>query len=99
MRLLIIRYRIRQRVIFRPTPSDPTTGAGGDALTQNLWYDPSGNVMLNQDMQGAGSAQPSYDGISRATAVYAACNETAQTYATAGTVSADTVAQQRVNTW
>src|SRR3984957_8527769 len=99
MRLLIIRYRIRQRVIFRPTPSDPTTGAVGDALTQNLWYDPSGNVMLNQDMKDAGFVKTSYDGISRATAVYTACNATAQTYATAGTVSADTVAQQRVNTW
>jgi RHS repeat-associated protein len=78
---------------------DPSTGTVGNALTQNLWYDPSGNLILSQDQSDQGFTKNSYDGISRLIASYQACNTTAQTYATAGTVTADTVAQQTVNTY
>src|ERR1700722_9382517 len=46
MRLLIIRYRIRQCVIFRPTPSDPT---GGGAPGNNM-------VELTVNVYDGGSA-------------------------------------------
>jgi hypothetical protein len=78
---------------------DPSTGSPGNALTQNLWYDASGNVMLNQNQADRGFTKMSYDGLNRLTVSYAACNASAQTYATAGTVSADTVVGQTLNTW
>jgi RHS repeat-associated protein len=78
---------------------DPATGTVGNALTQSLWYDPSGNLILNQNQTNQGFTKNSYDGINRAIATYQACNTTAPTYATAGTVATDTVAQQTVITY
>jgi RHS repeat-associated protein len=78
---------------------DPATGTVGNALTQNLWYDPSNNPILNQNGTNEGFTKTSYDGINRMTASYSACNPAPQTYATAGTVASDTVVQQTVNTW
>jgi YD repeat-containing protein len=88
--------RVYQKIVYGV---DPGTGTVDSALTQNIWYDPSNNVVLNQDMKDQGFVKTSYDGVNRPTAVYTACNATAQTYATAGTVAADTVVQQVVNTW
>jgi len=88
--------RVYQKLQYAVTP---TTGAVGNALTQNLWYDAMGNVILNQDQADQGFTKNSYDGIGRVTATYAACNSSSQTYATAGTVAADTVMQQTLNTW
>jgi RHS repeat-associated protein len=78
---------------------DPSTGTLGNALAQSLWYDPSGNLLLNQNQTNQGFTKNTYDGINRVTASYQGCNLAAQTYATAGTVAADTIAQQVVNTY
>jgi RHS repeat-associated protein len=78
---------------------DPSTGTVGNALVQNTWYDPSGNIILSQNQTNQGFTKNSYDGINRLTATYAACNTTAQTYATASTAAADTVVQQTINTY
>jgi RHS repeat-associated protein len=90
------RGRVYQNIVYGV---DPSTGSAGNALTQNLWYDATGNVMLNQNQSDRGFTKMSYDGLNRLTASYAGCNSSAQTYATASTVAADTVVGQTLNTW
>ena len=53
---------------------DPSTGSVGNALTNNLWYDPSGNLV---QVNAAGSAllqRSVYDGVSRPTGQYFSTN-------------------------
>jgi RHS repeat-associated protein len=88
--------RVYQKIVYGV---DPTTGTVGSPLTQNLWYDPAGNLFLNQDQTDRGFTKTSYDSLNRPSAVYDACNSSAQTYATAGTVAADTVVQQARNSY
>jgi RHS repeat-associated protein len=78
---------------------DPATGTIGNVLTQNLWYDATGNVILNQPLKGRGFVKSSYDSLNRQVGSYQACNSTPQTYSTAGTVNADTVLEQTIITY
>lgn len=78
---------------------NPSTGAVGNALTSNTWFDESGNV-IKQLSAGSSLFQKSdYDGINRAIRQYSAYDTSESSYANAGSVNDDTVMQQVENTY
>jgi RHS repeat-associated protein len=79
---------------------DPGTGAIGNALTSNTWYDPSGNL-LQQISEGTGQVfiKSSYNGVNWVTARYAGYNTTGTSYNQATTVSGDIIVNQSVRTY
>ncbi len=85
------RDRVYQRLSYAVNPS---TGAVGNSLKEDFWYDPSGNLML-QTAPGTGALnKASYDGAGRVTKRYVTWNATAPTYASASVVTNDTVMRQ-----
>jgi len=73
---------------------NPKTGAVGKALTDDIWYDPSGNVMKQAQAGSRTLQKASYDGAGRAVRRYVTYNLTDTTCETAGSVATDTVMQQ-----
>jgi hypothetical protein len=88
-------YDYRDRVYQRLTYAvNPSTGAVGNSLKDDFWYDPSGNLML-QTAPGTGALNKAgYDGVGRVTKRYVGWNATAPTYASASVVTNDTVMRQ-----
>ena len=85
------RNRVYQKVQYAVNPA---TGAVGNALTDNTWYDPSGNVIK---VNRAGSSlleKTVYDGISRAITRYKSYNTGETGYPYPVSVAGDTVFQQ-----
>ncbi|NBR87751.1 MAG: hypothetical protein EBS84_19395 [Proteobacteria bacterium] len=88
------RGRVYQTVAYGVNPS---TGAVGNALTSNTWFDDVGNV-IKQLPAGSGLFQKSeYDGLNRMTVQYSAYDTGESSYADAGSVADDTVMQQMEN--
>jgi RHS repeat-associated protein len=52
---------------------DPTTGNVTGHLTKLSWFDPSGNLIKNQEINGNGFKKWTIDSVGRVTAKYVAC--------------------------
>jgi YD repeat-containing protein len=77
---------------------NPTTGAVGNALISNSWYDPSGNL-LQQIAQGDGQVftKQSYNGVNWVISSYRGYNTTGTSYSQASTVTNDIIVEQTDN--
>jgi RHS repeat-associated protein len=73
---------------------DPTTGIVGNGLTDNTWYDASGNIFKSQPAGSQLFTKKAYDGIGRVTAQYTGYNLTDSSYANADSVATDTILEQ-----
>jgi len=85
------RSRVYQKVQYAVNPA---TGAVGNALTDNTWYDPSGNV-IKVNRAGSGLLEKTaYDGVNRATNQYKTYNTSETGYPYPVSVANDTVFQE-----
>jgi RHS repeat-associated protein len=73
---------------------DPSTGSVGNALTDNTWYDPAGNVLKTLPSGAKVFAKFVYDGLNRQTKQYAGYDLSESSYADAGSVTGDTILEQ-----
>jgi RHS repeat-associated protein len=73
---------------------DPSTGSVGNGLTDNIWYDPAGNVLKQQPAGSQVFNKFTYDGLNRQMVRYTGYNLSDSTYADAGTISGNTILQQ-----
>ncbi len=78
---------------------DPQTGTVGNSLDKLTWYDASGNVIKVRGMRGLSFVKTTFDGISRPTRTYVACDPDAESYGQAGTVTDDIVLSQTETTY
>lgn len=93
-------YDDRGRVYERLTYAvNPSTGATGNSLKDDVWYDPSGNVLLRKSPGSSTLNKMSYDGVGRVKKRYVSCNTSTPNYSSAGTVSNDTVMRQEELTY
>ena len=76
---------------------DPATGAIGNALTANTWYDLAGNVIKQQPAGSQGFTKTAYDSLGRVVATYSAFNTAETTWEDASSVADDTILQQTEN--
>ena len=73
---------------------NPNTGAVGNSLVNNTWFDPSGNV-IKTNQAGSNLLQKTvYDGAGRATIQYQSYNTSETGYPYPVSVAGDTVMQQ-----
>jgi RHS repeat-associated protein len=77
---------------------DPSTGAVGDSLARNLWYNARGLVMKVRGANGE-FQKTHYDGAGRATARFISFDDAETTYALASTVAGDHVVDETVTTF
>ncbi|MEX2027309.1 MAG: hypothetical protein WEH44_08405, partial [Pirellulaceae bacterium] len=63
------RGRAYQSIVYAVNPS---TGATGNTLTDNAWYDAESNVLKSRPASSVAFAKSTYDGLGRATARYTA---------------------------
>jgi YD repeat-containing protein len=73
---------------------DPSTGTVGNSLTDNVWYDPSGNVVKRLHAGSGLFQKVEHDGINRPIMQYQAYNTSASGYPYPVNVTNDTVMQQ-----
>jgi len=73
---------------------DPTTGAVGNGLVDNKWYDAARNLLKVQPAGSQGFNKMVYDGVGRVTTRYSGYNLTDQSYANASSVATDTILEQ-----
>ncbi|HWB12930.1 MAG TPA: RHS repeat-associated core domain-containing protein, partial [Pirellulales bacterium] len=73
---------------------DPTTGAVGNSLVDNTWYDGSSNVIMSLPEGSNAFSKSVYDGVGRGTVQYFAYYLGTITYAEATSVTNDTVVEQ-----
>ena len=78
---------------------DPTTGIVGNALTDNTWFDPSGNVLKSQPAGAQLFTKPVFDGLNRQTVQYQSYNLSETGYPVPGDLANDTVFQQTETTY
>ena len=78
---------------------DPTTGIVGNALTDNTWFDPSGNVLKSQPAGAQLFTKPVFDGLNRQTVQYQSYNLSETGYPLPGDLANDTVFQQIETTY
>jgi RHS repeat-associated protein len=78
---------------------NPSTGAVGNSLTDNQWYDAAGNDMKTLPAGAKFAAKTTYDGINRPLIRYLGYNLSDTTYATAGSVTGDTIFEQTETTY
>ena len=96
----VTNYDYRDRVYQRLTYAvNPSTGAVGNSLKDDFWYDPSGNLLLRTAPGTGALNKASYDGMGRVKKRYVAVNATAPTYASASVVTNDTVMRQEEFTY
>ncbi len=76
---------------------DPATGAIGNALISEIWYDRAGNVLVSKPAGSQLFFKSVYDSIGRLTTQYAGFGDT--TYADPVNVSADTILEQYETTY
>ena len=69
---------------FNETLVDPTTGVVGNALTDNTWYDPAGNVLKSLPAGSQLFTKSVYDGVGRVTAQYTGYDLSETGYADGG---------------
>ncbi|MBS0266027.1 MAG: RHS repeat-associated core domain-containing protein [Planctomycetes bacterium] len=88
-------YDDRNRVFqFVTYAVDPATGVVGNALTSKTWYDASGNTVKSLPAGSQASSKSVYDSHGRQTTRYACYNYSDTTYATAISVTGDTILEQ-----
>ena len=73
---------------------DPATGAVGNALTDNTWYDPSANVVKVHPSGSQLFTKSVFDGVGRQTKQYRGYDLAESSYATAFDVTGDTLLEQ-----
>lgn len=78
---------------------DPTTGTVGNALTDNTWYDPTGNVLKSKPAGSQAWTKMVYDSVGRNTIRYVGYSTATENYAEAGTISTSIVMEQTVTTY
>jgi RHS repeat-associated protein len=90
------RSRVYQRIIYAVNPS---SGEPGNALTENNWFDPSGNL-IKQIAAGAGIvfSKNTFNGVGWVTARYTGFNTT-NDWSTANSLDDDTIVEQAENTY
>jgi RHS repeat-associated protein len=79
---------------------DPATGAVGNALVGNTWFDPAGKV-VQQIAPGAGQVftKTAYNGVHWVTATYTGYNTTGTNYTQAQTPANDIIIEQTQSTY
>jgi YD repeat-containing protein len=90
------RGRVYQSVRYGVNPS---TGTVGNSLTDNTWYDASGNVIKQLPAGSEQFSKTAYDSLGRPTTRYAGYDLDETTYADAGTVTGDTIMEQSESTY
>ena len=83
--------RVYQTIRYGVTPS---TGAVGNSLIDNTWFDDSGNVIKSQPAGAALFTKTVYDGIGRTTAVYTGYDLSETGYPTPSDLNANTIMEQ-----
>ena len=78
---------------------DPSTGELGNALVGNTWYDKAGRVLKQQRVGSQAFIKFTYDGYGRRTAAYLGYDEDETSWADAGTLEGDTIAEQMETTF
>jgi RHS repeat-associated protein len=78
---------------------NPSTGAVGNSLTDNTWYDAAGNVIKSQPAGAELFTKSVYDGLGRRTAQYHGYDTDETSYVDAGTVTGDTILEQTETTY
>jgi RHS repeat-associated protein len=78
---------------------DPSTGTVGNSLTDNIWYDATGNVIKKLPAGSNLFSKQTYDSLGRRTTTYRAYDLDETSYADAGSVSDDTVIEQNEMTY
>ncbi len=76
-----------------------TTGAVGNSLKDDFWYDATGFLMKRKSPGSSALEKFSYDGIGRMTRRYVTTNPADDTYAEAGSITTDTVFVQEEYTY
>jgi hypothetical protein len=77
---------------------DPTTGVVGSALTDNTWFDASGNVIKSQPAGSSAFTKSTYDGLGRTLNIYLGYDLSDSTYSDATTITGDSLFQQTEQT-
>jgi RHS repeat-associated protein len=90
------RKRIYQTVRYAV---DPTTGIVGNSLTDNVWFDASGNTIKSLPAGSQLAMKAVFDSLGRQTAQYTGYNYSDTTYATATSVTGDTILEQTETTF
>jgi len=73
---------------------NPSTGAVGNSLTDNTWYDAAGNVIKQLPSGAKLFTKNTYDGLGRRTKQYQGFDIDETAYADASTVTGDTILKQ-----
>src|SRR5262249_8850421 len=73
---------------------NPTTGQVGNALTDNTWFDPAGNVLKTLPAGSQLFSKCAYDGVGREVKRYVGYDLSETSYADASSVSDDTLLEQ-----
>jgi RHS repeat-associated protein len=73
---------------------DPSTGTVGNALINNNWYDPTGNILENLPAGSNLFTKSVYDGIGRLSVQYAGYATEETSYSDAGSVTNDVILEQ-----
>jgi hypothetical protein len=76
-----------------------STGVVGNALTDNTWFDASGNVIKQQPAGASLFTKPTYDGLRRRLKTYRGYDLTETSYSDIGTVVGDTIIEQQEATY
>jgi RHS repeat-associated protein len=77
---------------------DPSTGAVGDSITKNQWFNARGMLIKSRDANGQ-FAKSQYDGAGRAIANFASFDDAETSYADASTVANDIVVEETVTAY
>lgn len=78
---------------------DPSTGAVGNSLTDNTWFDAGGNVIKRLPAGSKAFKKLLYDGVGRQTRHYVGFDVAETSYTDAGTVTGDTILEQVETTY
>ena len=85
------RHRIYQAITYAV---DPTTGIIGNSLTDNTWFDGPGNTIKSLPSGSHLATKTVLDSLGRQTTVYTGYNYSDTSYATATSVTGDTILEQ-----
>jgi len=78
---------------------DPTTGGVGHSLTDNSWYDPSGNVLMALPAGSSLFTKTQYDSLGRAIKQFAGYTPGSPGTPVPGSVTADVILEQSETTF
>ncbi|HUY90331.1 MAG TPA: RHS repeat-associated core domain-containing protein [Pirellulales bacterium] len=78
---------------------DPATGAVSNVLTDNTWYDPASNVLLQLPAGSSAFTKSVYDAVGRRTAQYVGFYAGSISYSQAVDISGATIVKQSEMAW